>query len=109
MARKILAFCNTVHEAQRFTELLNTHDVAAAHYNGATKATARREILNAFQRGEAHGGVRVLVTVDVLSEGVDLPEADTCMFVAPRKGVRLRQCVGRVLRKHPRKVEAAWT
>ena len=46
------------------------------------------------------------MTVDVLSEGVDLPVADTCLFVAPRRGVRLRQCVGRVLRRHPAKVDA---
>lgn len=50
----------------------------------------------------------MLVTVDVLSEGVDLPVADTCLFVAPRRGIRLRQCVGRVLRKHPEKIDAAW-
>lgn len=51
-----------------------------------------------------------LPEVDVLSEGVDLPAADTCLFVAPRKGIRLQQCVGRVLREHPDKVDAfsAW-
>ena len=50
----------------------------------------------------------MLVTVDVLSEGVDLPVADTCLFVAPRRRIRLRQCVGRVLRNHPEKIDAAW-
>ena len=43
--------------------------------------------------------------VDVLSEGVDLPAADTCLFVAPRRGIRLQQCVGRVLREHFDKVD----
>ncbi|CAE8611125.1 unnamed protein product [Polarella glacialis] len=32
--------------------------------------------------------------------------ADTCLFVEPRKGLRLRQCVGRVLRQHRQKVDA---
>ncbi|CAE8622683.1 unnamed protein product [Polarella glacialis] len=32
--------------------------------------------------------------------------ADTCLFVQPRRGVTLRQCVGRVLRQHPQKVDA---
>lgn len=50
---------------------------------------------------------RALIEVDVLSEGVDLPAADTCLFVAPRRGIRLQQCVGRVLRKHPNKVDAS--
>ncbi|CAE8588611.1 unnamed protein product [Polarella glacialis] len=32
--------------------------------------------------------------------------ADACMFVEPRHGLRLRQCVGRVLRQHLQKVDA---
>ena len=106
LSRKILAFCNTVHEAQAFTSMLIQAGIAADHYNGGTACMRRQAILQSFERSEIHGGIRVLVTVDVLSEGVDLPVADTCLFVAPRRGVRLRQCVGRVLRKHPAKVDA---
>ena len=106
LARKILAFCNTVREAQSFAHMLNDAGIPADHYNAKTVAGHRQDILRSFRRSQAHGGIRVLVTVDVLSEGVDLPVADTCLFVAPRKGVRLRQCVGRVLRKHPGKVDA---
>ncbi|CAJ1334187.1 unnamed protein product [Effrenium voratum] len=106
LARKILAFCNTVREAQSFAHMLNDAGIPADHYNAKTVAGQRQDILRGFRRSQAHGGIRVLVTVDVLSEGVDLPVADTCLFVAPRRGVRLRQCVGRVLRKHPGKVDA---
>ena len=106
LSRKILAFCNTVHEAQRFTQMLTEAGIAADHYNGGTSSKLRGDILKSFQRPESYGGIRVLVTVDVLSEGVDLPVADTCLFVAPRWGLRLRQCVGRVLRKHHTKVDA---
>ena len=80
--------------------------IPADHYNGFTSAVQRKDILKSFQRSEMHGGIRVLVTVDVLSEGVDLPVADTCLFVAPRRGVRLQQCVGRVLRNHSEKMDA---
>ena len=106
LSRKILAFCNTVQEAQAFTRMLVEAGIAADHYNGGTASMRRQEILQTFERSEIHGGIRVLVTVDVLSEGVDLPVADTCLFVAPRRDVRLRQCVGRVLRKHHAKVDA---
>ena len=106
LCQKILAFCNTVHEAQAFTKMLSQAGIAADHYNGGTKSIQRHDILQSFQQPESHGGIRVLVTVDVLSEGVDLPVADTCLFVAPRQGIRMRQCVGRVLRKHPTKVDA---
>ena len=106
MARKILAFCNTVHEAKNFTRMLSEVGIAAEHYNGKTASGRRQEVLRRFQSSNRLGGVRVLVTVDVLSEGVDLPAADTCLFVAPRQGVRLQQCVGRVLRNHSEKVDA---
>ena len=106
LSRKILAFCNTVDEAQEFKRMLMEEGIAAEHYNSGTATPIRQDILRTFQQPETQGGIRVLVTVDVLSEGVDLPVADTCMLVAPRRGVRLRQCVGRVLRKHPTKVDA---
>lgn len=103
LRRKILAFCNTVREAEAFTRLLSEAGIAADHYNGLTKPRLRQEVLKNFQR---RGGIRVLVTVDVISEGVDLPVADTCLFVEPRNGIRLQQCVGRVLRDHPDKIDA---
>ena len=106
MSRKILAFCNTVDEARGFTRLLNQRGIPADHYNGQTARPRRQEILSSFTRNTVHGGIRVLVTVDVLSEGVDLPFSDTCLFVAPRHEVRLRQCVGRVLRKQDQKIDA---
>ena len=106
LARKILAFCNTVEEAKDFTRMLSNAGIAAAHYNAQTGGGRRQELLQSFQRKERLGGIRVLVTVDVLSEGVDLPVADTCLFVAPRQGIRLQQCVGRVLRNHSEKIDA---
>ena len=105
-SRKILAFCNTVCEAKQFTKMLGAAGIPADHYNASTTTLRRKEILESFKLSERHGGIRVLVTVDVLSEGVDLPVADTCLFVAPRRGVRLQQCVGRVLRNHSEKVDA---
>lgn len=63
LARKILAFCNTVHEALHFTTLLSNAGIAAAHYNARTGTAERQDIWNNFQSAEAHGGIRVLVTV----------------------------------------------
>ncbi|CAK9026612.1 unnamed protein product, partial [Durusdinium trenchii] len=106
LSRKILAFCNTVYEAKRFTKLLIAAGIPADHYNAETKQSRRQAILSSFALSEGGGGIRVLVTVDVLSEGVDLPWADTCLFVAPRRGIRFRQCIGRVLRRESRKLDA---
>ena len=106
LARKILAFCNTVHEAKAFTRMLLDAGIPSDHYNAHTAGGHRQEVLKSFQCSERFGGIRILVTVDVLSEGVDLPVADTCLFVAPRRGIRLQQCVGRVLRNHCEKIDA---
>ena len=108
LSRKILAFCNTICEAKHFAKMLCAAGIPADHYNASTTTSQRQDILKSFQRSERQGGIRVLVTVDVLSEGVDLPAADTCLFVAPRRGIRLRQCVGRVLRTHPEKIDVTW-
>ena len=44
----------------------------------------------------------MLVTVQTLSEGIDIPCADTAFFVEPRSArINVIQCVGRVLRRCP--------
>ena len=70
LSRKILAFCNTVNEAQDFKRVLIEAGITAEHYNSGTATSIRRDILQSFQQPETQGGIRVLVTVDVLSEGV---------------------------------------
>ena len=51
--------------------------------------------------------LKVLVTVNCISEGVDLPEADTAVFFDDRKSIiNIIQCVGRVMRKHPSKLSS---
>ena len=51
--------------------------------------------------------VHVMVTVEVLGEGINIRNADTCMFVEPRNSYRsVIQAIGRVLRHHPSKTLA---
>ena len=48
--------------------------------------------------------MHVLVTVEVLGEGVNIENADTCLFVEPRRSyVSIVQAMGRVLRTCPSK------
>lgn len=65
----------------------------ATRPDGAAKTIA--DVVAAFNRGE----LDVLVGVDGLDEGVDLVRARTAILVRPTKSeIRLRQCIGRVLR-----------
>ena len=101
--RRVLAYCNSIAEAKRFRKVLETVGLAASHINGETSSTERESVMNEFS-GELQKPVHVLVTVQVLGEGVNIPNADTCMFVEPRSSyVSIIQAMGRVLRPHPAK------
>jgi len=98
---KILAYCNSRKSAKKFTKLLKkTYGVKAAYMDGNMKNTKRLKIIKRFETGK----LQVLVTVYILGEGVDIPIANTCIFVEPRNSrINLAQCIGRVLRLHSSK------
>lgn len=65
----------------------------AGRPDGASRTIA--DVATAFNRGD----LDVIVGVDGLDEGVDLVRARTVILVRPtRSEIRLRQCIGRVLR-----------
>jgi superfamily II DNA/RNA helicase len=93
---RILAYCNTIHEAVTFNTLCNKLGVISETFDGSTPVRDRKASIRRLESGET----RVLTTVQTINEGTDIPSADTCMFVEPRNGhVTVTQCVGRVLRK----------
>jgi superfamily II DNA or RNA helicase len=95
---RVLAYCNTIHDAELFSKMLVSDGISATWIAGATPPTRRKEILNDL----AAGRIRVLVSVFTLGEGIDIPSADTAMFVQPRgSSVDVMQCIGRVLRLSP--------
>ncbi|CAE7252874.1 unnamed protein product [Symbiodinium sp. CCMP2592] len=101
--RRVLAFCNSIAEARRFQQVLEIMGLAAWHINGTTARNVRERVMNEFS-GDLQKPLHVLVTVQVLGEGVNIPNADTCMFVEPRSSyVSILQAIGRVLRPHSTK------
>ena len=101
--RRVLAYCNSVAEAKRFQMVLRELGLAAWHMNAETTVKARRQVMDEFT-GVLKKPVHVLVTVQVLGEGINIPNADTCMFVEPRNSYRsIIQAIGRILRHHPSK------
>ena len=98
--RRVLAYCNSIAEGKRFLQVLLAVGLAAWHMNGHTPRKERERVMHEF-RQELQKPVHVLVTVQVLGEGVNIPNADTCMFVEPRSSyVSIVQAIGRVLRPH---------
>lgn len=95
---RVLAYCNSIKEAQEFAKILNAIGVSAKSFDGTTSLAVRNKIIQEFTDGD----LRAIVTVRVLSEGIDIPRADACVFVEPRgSAIDVEQCIGRVLRLCP--------
>lgn len=93
---RILAYCNTLAEAEIFCGICNSKGIPSCVLSGKQKLCERKMLLEYFKRG----WFRVIVSVRVLSEGIDIPCIDTVVFVEPRGGkFDVVQCVGRALRK----------
>ena len=104
--RRVLAYCNRVAEAKKFQMVLEELGLAAWHINATTPRKKRMAAIEEFS-GDLTKPVHVMVTVEVLGEGINIPNADTCMFVEPRNSYRsVIQAIGRVLRHHPCKTLA---
>ena len=104
--RRVLAYCNSVAEAKRFRMVLRELGLAAWHVNARTPMKKRQTAIAEFA-GPLTKPVHVLVTVEVLGEGINIPNADMCMFVEPRNSYRsIIQAIGRVLPHHPAKTLA---
>ena len=104
--RRVLAYCNSVAEAKKFKMVVEELGLAAWHINARTSRKGRMAAIEKFS-GNLTKPVHVMVTVEVLGEGINIPNADTCMFVEPRNSYRsVIQAIGRVLRCHPGKTLA---
>ncbi len=96
----VLAYCNSINSANDFSKLLIKHKITSVCLTNKTSLKQREKYIRQFEKGE----IRVIVSVYVLGEGVDIPIASCCMFVEPRRQkTNVIQCIGRVLRLHPNK------
>ena len=79
--------------ARRFSDW----GIPARAVTGTTPRPERRGAIKALEQGE----VNVLFTVDVLTEGVDIPAVDTILLLRPTNSATVfLQQIGRGLRKH---------
>ncbi len=95
-----VGFCAGVRHAHYMAEHFNRAGIAAAAVVGATPREDREQYLRALRSG----GLRFLFTVDVLSEGVDIPEINLVLFLRPTESLTVfLQQLGRGLRHAPGK------
>jgi hypothetical protein len=92
----VLAYCNKCETAKAFAAHTTAAGISTMYFDGDTPLAQRRAILDNYQKG----AYRILCTVGVLKEAIDIPCADTCMFIDERDSpVQIIQCVGRIMRK----------
>jgi superfamily II DNA or RNA helicase len=98
-----VAFCVSVKHAERVAAAFNDAGIPAAVLTGADKEAHRKRVLEDL----AAGRIRVLCSVDVISEGFDLPAISAVILLRPTKSLSLfLQQVGRALRPAPGKLFA---
>lgn len=99
--QQAIAFCCNVKHAVSVCDAFETAGISAALLLGNT--TDRDHVVAQY----AAGVIRVLVTVDVVSEGFDIPAASCAILLRPTQSLGLYlQQVGRVLRPAPGKDHA---
>lgn len=93
-----IIFAHDVLHAALLTRRLRTRDFRVDYATGERPDGTVASITSVIQRFNS-GELDVIVGVDALDEGVDLVRARTVILMRPtRSEIRLRQCIGRVLR-----------
>ena len=92
---RAIAFCVDIAHANFMTERFNETGWPALAVTSQTTAEVRRDAPGRL----ASGDLRVLCTCDLYNEGVDIPEANTLLFLRPTQSpVVFAQQLGRGLR-----------
>ena len=95
-ADRSIVFCSTIASAQELGAELRKQGVEAAVHTSGTTLEERSRILDVFSDGR----IKVLVTVQTLEEGVDVPAADLAVIMgSTRERRQMVQRMGRVVRK----------
>lgn len=92
---RALAFCVSVAHAQYMADAFNTAGLPARALTGTASEGERDEAIRDLRAGR----INVLTTVDLFSEGVDVPEIDVVLFLRPTESATVfLQQLGRGLR-----------
>jgi DNA repair protein RadD len=90
-----VAFCATVKHAEHVRDQFNAAGIASASIDGTLDDDTRIDRVAALSEGR----IKVLTSVDVISEGFDLPICACAILLRPTESLALHlQQVGRILR-----------
>jgi len=92
---RALGFCVSVAHAEFMADRFSHYGLQSVAVSGLTPEAERRQALQRLRAGE----IRCLFSVDVLGEGVDVPNVDTVLLLRPTQSATVfSQQIGRGLR-----------
>ena len=99
---RIIAYCKSQDDEQNFSESLTkagiNHEFMTTKMNDSNKDS----MVNSLKSGQ----IRVIIAPSTYTEGLNIPAANTCLFVGNISRTKIKQSIGRVLRKYPGKLSA---
>lgn len=97
---KSIVFCCSVQHAENVSQAFIANGIRSGCLHGKLSKGERDKILSDF----ANGTIQVLTSRDIISEGTDIPDAQSAILIRPTQSESLYlQQVGRVLRTSPGK------
>lgn len=111
--QRAISFINTINNSKKissqFNEVVNEYlegnetiqqSINVRHVDGTMNTLEKKEALDWLSEDFAEDETRVLSNVKFLTEGIDVPNLDAVIFLAPKKSqVDIVQAVGRIMRK----------
>lgn len=98
-----IAFCASVAHAEHVAEQFRAAGYKAASIDGTLHDNVRKARIKSL----GNGGLNVLTSCDLISEGTDIPIVGAAILLRPTASMGLYlQQVGRALRMHPGKTHA---
>lgn len=96
--KSAIAFCTSVKHAEHISVAFKQAGITAEVLSA--KSNNRQELIDSLSSGR----IKVLCVCDIISEGTDIPSAETAILLRPTLSLSLYlQQVGRVLRWQPNK------
>ena len=83
--KRAIIYCAGIEHSKHVTKIFQNAGIMAAHIDGETKETERKQTIDAFRRGE----IKVISNVDLISEGFDVPSMDAVIMLRPTASMGL--------------------
>ncbi len=92
---KALGFCVSIKHANFMADEFNNAGIPAIALTGNSDSETRKNVTNKLINGE----IKVVFTVDLFNEGIDIPQINTILFLRPTESLTIfLQQLGRGLR-----------